>query len=51
MEAFDSWARVGSFAVGFLGVVAFFQSILRVALLHVGKETGWQPRSEKSQPA
>ena len=34
MEAFDSWVRVGSFAVGFLGVVAFFQSILRVALLH-----------------
>ena len=34
MQAFDSWVRVGSFAVGFLGVVAFFQSILRVALLH-----------------
>ena len=34
MEAFDTWIRVGAFAVGFLGVVAFFQSILRVALLH-----------------
>src|SRR5271165_3678900 len=34
MEAFDSLIRVGSFAVGFLGVVAFFQSILRVALLN-----------------
>jgi len=32
--AFDGWVRVGSFAVGFLGVVAFFQSILRVALLN-----------------
>ena len=34
MEAFDNWIRVGSFAVGSLGVVAFFQSILRVALLN-----------------
>jgi hypothetical protein len=34
MEAFDSLIRVGSFVVGFLGVVAFFQSILRVALLN-----------------
>ena len=40
MQAFDSWVRVGSFAVGFLGVVAFFQSILRVALLH-RRQTDW----------
>ena len=34
MEALDSWLRVGAFAVGFLGVVVFFHSILRVALLN-----------------
>ena len=34
MEAFDSWIRVGAFAVGFLGVLVFFHSILRVALLN-----------------
>ena len=34
MEALDSWIRVGAFAVGFLGVLVFFHSILRVALLN-----------------
>jgi hypothetical protein len=34
MEALDSWLRVGAFGVGFLGVVVFFHSILRVALLN-----------------
>jgi hypothetical protein len=34
MEALDSCLRVGAFAVGFLGVLAFFHSILRVALLN-----------------
>ena len=26
MEAFDGWTRVGSFVVGFWGMVAFFKS-------------------------
>ena len=34
MEALDSLLRVGAFAVGSLGVVVFFHSILRVALLN-----------------
>lgn len=34
METFDSGIRVGAFAVGFLGVLVFFHSILRVALLN-----------------
>ena len=40
MEAFDNWIRVGTFAVGFLGVVTFFHSILRVALLN-RRHTDW----------
>jgi hypothetical protein len=34
METFESWIWVASFVVGLLGVVTFFQSILRVALLN-----------------
>ena len=44
MEAFDGWTRVGSFVVGFWGMVASFQSILHVALLN-RRQTDWLANS------